>query len=413
LRILVYEHASGGGFAEEPLPQGVLAEGFAMLRSLVSDFRAAGHEVATLLDSRVAALSPPLDTQRIVPVSSRQEANEELLNIAASMDATYVIAPETDKALETLVRSLEHRDAMLLNCPARAIAEVADKAVLHEHLRKLDVPTPDTLFFSAWNENAEIKRVVSDKLGFPVVFKPLDGVSCSGLSVVHSEREVAGAVGKLQRESDGKRFVAQKLINGVAASVCIIATSKGARAVSLNRQDVRLRAPSAVSSYNGGLVPFDSPLRREAFAVAEKVVKSFQKLKGFVGVDLVLTEAEPVVLEVNPRLTMSYVGLKKVARRNMAQAIVDTVLHQKSPDETQTSGCAYFSKVMVHDVAADAFREACRMSEVVSPPFPVAGDGSACAILLSHGTTENEAMTRFGEAKKRFLDIMDGGAQSW
>jgi hypothetical protein len=53
------------------------------------------------------------------------------------------------------------------------------------------------------------------------------------------------------------------------------------------------------------------------------------------------------------------------------------------------------------------------MSEVVSPPFPVAGDGSACAILLSHGATETEAMEGFGEAKRRFLGIMDGGGQRW
>jgi predicted ATP-grasp superfamily ATP-dependent carboligase len=413
LRILVYEHASGGGFAGEPLPRGVLAEGFAMLRSLVSDFKAAGHEVTALLDSRVAAFSPPLEAQRTVPVSSRKEADEELLKLAGSMDAAYVIAPETDKALQMIVANLERVGATLLNCSARAIAEVADKAVLHEQLKKLRVSTPETFVLHVLDDVEEIKWVVSGELGFPAVFKPLDGVSCAGLSVVRSEREVAGAVGKLRRESAGKSFVAQRLVEGVAASVCVIATSNEARAVSMNRQDVTIGTAGGVSSYNGGLVPFDSPLRREAFAVAEEAVESFPGLRGFVGVDLVLTDAEPVVVEVNTRLTMSYVGLRKVTSCNIAQAIVDSALHQKLPDEAQTGGCAYFSKVRVHGVAADAFREACRMSEVVSPPFPVASDGSACAILLSHGATETEAFAQFGEAKKRFLDIMDGGRQRW
>ncbi len=413
MRILVYEHASGGGFAEEPMSQDVLAEGFAMLRSLVSDFKAAGQQVTTLLDSRVAAFNPPLDAQHIVTVFSRQEVNEELLRLARSMDAAYVIAPETDKALQSLVARLERAGVTLLNCPAQAVAEAADKAVLYEHLRKLKVSTAETLMFDAEGDVEGIKQEVGAKIGFPAVFKPLDGVSCAGLSVVRNGQEVAGAVDKLQRDSSGKRFVAQKLIDGVSASVCLIATGNEVRAVSLNRQDVTLGVSSAVSSYDGGLVPLDSPLWREAFAAAEKVVRSFRDLRGFVGVDLVLTDRAPVVVEVNPRLTMSYVGLRKVASCNMAQAVVDAVLLQKLPDEAQTCGYAHFSKVTVHDIGPDAFREACRMSEVVSPPFSVADDGSACAILLSHGTTETEAMKRFSEAKKQFLNTMDRGGQRW
>jgi predicted ATP-grasp superfamily ATP-dependent carboligase len=412
LELLVYEHASGGGFAEDPLPQGVLTEGFAMLRALVSDFKSAGHEVTTLLDSRVAKLSPPVEADCVVPVSSRREANEGLLRLAASMDAVYVIAPETDKALQSLVASLEQTGVTLLNCPARAIAEVADKAVLHEHLRKLGVSTPETLVLNMLDDVEEIKQGVGN-LGFPLVFKPLDGISCLGLSVVRSKGEVSGAVRKLRRESAGKRFVAQKLVDGAAASVCLISTGEEAKALSLNRQDVTFGAPSAVSSYDGGLVPFDSPLMREAFEVAEKVVRFFGELKGFVGVDLVLTDEEPVVVEVNPRLTMSYVGLREVARCNIAQVIVDAVLLQDLPVNIQTCCYAYFSKVKTPCIAVEAFRRVCGLKEVVSPPFPVADDGSACAILLSHGATVNEAMARFGEAKKRFLTIIDGGEQRW
>jgi predicted ATP-grasp superfamily ATP-dependent carboligase len=409
LKLLVYEHASGGGFAEKPFQQGVLTEGFAMLRALVSDFKAAGHQVTTLLDSRVAKLNPPIGADCVVPVSSSQEANEALLRAAASVNAAYVIAPETDGALQLLVESLEQTGVTLLNCPARAVGSVADKAALHKHLRKLGVPTPETMVFSVVDDVAEVKRAVGGNMGFPVVFKPLDGISCQGLSVVRDQREVAGAVGKLRRDSACKRFVAQKLVDGVAASVCLISTGSEALPISLNKQDVTLDAPDKVSSYDGGLVPFDSPLRGEAFAAAEKVVGSFRDLRGFVGVDLVLTEDEPVVVEVNPRLTMSCVGLRKVVNCNLAQAIVDAVLLHKLPRDVQTCGYAYFSKMETCSPTIGAFQEACKMSEVVSPPFPVAGDGATCAIVLSHGDTLEEAMTRFSQAKKRFLTTMHGG----
>ena len=38
LKVIVYEHVSGGGYAGQPIPAGVLAEGFGMLRSVVADF---------------------------------------------------------------------------------------------------------------------------------------------------------------------------------------------------------------------------------------------------------------------------------------------------------------------------------------------------------------------------------------
>ena len=101
-----------------------------------------------------------------------------------------------------------------------------------------------------------------------------------------------------------------------------------ALAISLNKQNVKLAAPEAVSSYEGGAVPFDHPLKHEAFRVAEKVVESFPGLRGYVGVDLVLAEDKPFVVDVNPRLTTSYVGLSRVAGFNVAEAMINAVLRK-------------------------------------------------------------------------------------
>ncbi len=68
LKIIVYEHVSGGGYAEQTIPPSVLAEGFGMLRCVVADFKAAGHEVTVLLDARISKLNPPIDADCIVPI---------------------------------------------------------------------------------------------------------------------------------------------------------------------------------------------------------------------------------------------------------------------------------------------------------------------------------------------------------
>ena len=57
---------------------------------------------------------------------------------------------------------------------------------------------------------------------------------------------------------------------------------------------------------------------------------------GYVGVDLVLGRepdgSEDVVIEINPRLTTSYVGLRAAARTNLAEA-----MWQVAQGETQRS----------------------------------------------------------------------------
>jgi predicted ATP-grasp superfamily ATP-dependent carboligase len=41
-------------------------------------------------------------------------------------------------------------------------------------------------------------------------------------------------------------------------------------------------------------------------------------LRGYVGVDVVLTRSEAVVIEVNPRLTTSYLGVRSAIEENVA-----------------------------------------------------------------------------------------------
>jgi len=409
LRLLVYEHVSGGGFADELIPADVLSEGFGMLRTLISDFKAAGHKVTTTLDSRIARVNPPIDADCVVPVFSSHETQVNIHKIAESADAVYIIAPETNGVLQSLVELLEQTDIASLNCPAGTIEKVSDKIDLYEFMRKLDLPLPEMIIFTVTEDLKEIKKAVCGGLNLPVIFKPSDGVSCSGVSVVRDEEQIVGAVDKIRMSSSSKHFAVQELINGDAASVSLLSTGSNAVSISLNRQDITIKTPENCSSYSGGVAPFDHPLLTEAFEVAEKLVKSVPDLRGYVGIDFVLTENEAVAIEVNPRLTTSYVGLRSVVNFNPAQAIVNAVLKREPPTQIESYGCTLFSKVETPNPTMDAFQEICRMDEVISPPFPVSESPFASALIASHGVTLQEASTKFREAKKCVLNTMSRG----
>jgi predicted ATP-grasp superfamily ATP-dependent carboligase len=406
LRLLVYEYASGGGFTGKPMPVSILSEGFSMLRAVVADFKAAGHSVTTVLDSRLATLNPPVKADCIVPVASFCDAEQAIQRLTKTVDAVYIVAPESNQVLQSLVASIEREDVASLNCRASAISNVSDKAAMLKRVKEIGLAVPKTVILNASKDITEITQIIHGSLGFPVIIKPVDGVSCTGLSVVSNEQQVAGAVSKAKSESTSKHFVAQELIRGTAASVSLIATDIEALSVSLNRQDVSLMAPEAASTYNGGQVPFDNPLKREAFDAAEAAVKAFQGLRGYVGVDLMLTEKEVVVMEVNPRLTVSYVGLRKVAGFNLAQAIVNAALDNELPESSQSRGYAVFSKVNTAKPTIETLQKTYSMNSVVSPPFPVSDNDTAYTLILSSGTTLKEAKAESHEAKKRLRSII-------
>ena len=102
MKIIVYEHVSGGGYAGKQISPSILSEGFGMLRKVVSDFKDAGHEVTVLLDNRLSNLNPPLNADCKVPVFYFEEPKEILTSLAKINDAIYVIAPETGKTLQSL-----------------------------------------------------------------------------------------------------------------------------------------------------------------------------------------------------------------------------------------------------------------------------------------------------------------------
>jgi predicted ATP-grasp superfamily ATP-dependent carboligase len=76
--------------------------------------------------------------------------------------------------------------------------------------------------------------------------------------------------------------------------------------------------------YLGGTVPLDSALCRRAMSLGQRAVEAVDGLLGYVGVDLVLGESadHDWIIEINPRPTTSYLGLRALSRSNLAETIL-------------------------------------------------------------------------------------------
>lgn len=410
MKLLVYEYACGGGFAGKPFPADVLAEGFGMLRTFTADLKAAGHQVTVLLDGRIARFNPPLEAQWIT-VSSFKEAKQIISSKCQNVDASYIIAPETGGILQSLVQIVESKCAISLNCKSSAIQDASDKAQLYKVLIENGLPTPKTILFNAASSPKEIEKCVEGKLSYPLILKPLDGVSCGGLSLIKGPNHIEKALKKLKAESSSQRFIAQEYLQGEAASVSLICTDKKALAISLNKQDVTIGLSDENSSYNGGYVPFNHRLEDEAFSIAQKVVACFEGLRGYVGVDLVLGEDMIFVVDVNARLTTSYVGLSKITRFKVSESLIASILNSQFPSNTKSCGYAYFRKIQTPNISRNSFAKACEIDGVVSPPFPFSDKAGSIALIRGIGDGMEKAQIHLKEAKNNLLSVIDGEEQ--
>jgi predicted ATP-grasp superfamily ATP-dependent carboligase len=405
MKILIYEHVSGGGYAEQPLPPSVLAEGYAMLRGLIADFKAGGHETTVLLDERISRLDAPLDADLVIPVYHSEEPERFIKAISKMNDILYIIAPETSRILEEKVKLIEKTGKMSLNCRSNAISQVADKAILYETLQDMGFSIPKTLILNIDDATAELLQTIKKALKFPLVFKPVDGTSCSGLSVVRNDDQIEQAIAKIRQVTSSKCFIVQEFIDGASASVSLISNGKKAVPLSLNSQSLILSPPHAESRYEGGCVPFSHSLEQDAFVLAQKVVEAFPGLCGYVGVDVVLTQREVFVVDVNPRLTTSYVGLRQLGDFNIAQFLIDAAVEGKLPKKIKTCGSACFSKDEVPKPILEIFGQVAQCANIVSPPFPIESNAKACALVIGQGSDFIEAKKRLEEAKKNLQNI--------
>jgi predicted ATP-grasp superfamily ATP-dependent carboligase len=141
------------------------------------------------------------------------------------------------------------------------------------------------------------------------VFKPLDGTSCNAISLVKTGTQIDAAIQKLRNQSANPQFIVQEYVNGLAASVSLISNGKKAVALSLIKQQITLASAEFESCYAGGCVPLEHPMKARALSLAEHLVESCPGLRGYVGVDVILADDNVYIVDVNPRLTTSYVGL--------------------------------------------------------------------------------------------------------
>jgi predicted ATP-grasp superfamily ATP-dependent carboligase len=271
-----------------------------MRDALVADLLALGrHRIRVTADPRSR------ETPQGVEVVSPGKLDE----LFASVDLVWLVAPETRGCLEDLAARARRAGARLVGSGPAAIRRAADKAGLSRRFSRRRVPHPSTRSVASDAEGLEAARA----LGFPVVVKPARGAGSQGVRLARTPAGLRRAMRLARRPGDP--ILVQRFVPGRAASVSLLCDGSRALPIAVNAQTMLSSPPF---SYRGGLTPLDHPLARRAAVVARRACAAIGGLRGFVGVDVVLGASGAVVIEVNPRLTTAYLGVRAALGVNVA-----------------------------------------------------------------------------------------------
>ncbi|MHA1324024.1 MAG: ATP-grasp domain-containing protein [Candidatus Helarchaeota archaeon] len=377
----------------------MLPEGFAMLNALIEDFRGLGEEIVTSIDSRISSLKSHLKAQEIHEISEGH-FQDDFNKIIGNSDAVLLIAPESDETLYSLTKQVEKLGPLLLSSSSHAIKLTTDKTETHKRALEAHVLVPSAIKVS-FSEKPEIIDRICRQIGYPVVFKPIDGVGGAGICIIATQQEIADGLITVQQETKVDTFQIQKLINGLDVSVSAIVSSQAATPISLNAQLIRLAPPKGQSEYQGGYLPLNHQLKDETFENSIKILNHIQGFKGYVGLDFVFSYA-PFLIEINPRITTSYLGLREVLSPNPARLILDAAL-EKPLKKISSRGAVIYSKYSFENssISMNIPNSLQSHIKILTPPTYLAE--TSTLFIIAKGRTIKEAqkhLTQFTQLLK-------------
>lgn len=256
---------------------------------------------------------PPPDVTWSTIVGPGDDVWQVWTDLIDQADVVWLIAPETTGILLKLTELVANRGKLLLGCPPSAVGLTSSKLNTNRVLSEAGIPCVPTWSARAWLEAARDSK----EQGW--VAKPDDGVGCEDSIHLRDPDEMVYWL----RQGKQSSHVVQPMRKGVACSLSMLCRNGQAWLLSCNRQLVNCddgRFNYEGSVVNGALdywAPFDQ--------LARNIARALPELAGYVGVDLIMVDGDPFmleVLEVNPRLTTSYVGLRQATGLNVAAQVL-------------------------------------------------------------------------------------------
>ena len=284
-----------------------------MRDALLQDLSLLPYQIVTTVDVR---LTPPVDYDTCHIVSAKMDVWQVWDDAFREADAVWLIAPETDGYLERMTALALKHEKIIIGCGSTSVSACSSKLACYQLIKQAGIATVDTFSFAEWPKTTNVQWLV----------KPDKGAGCEETVCFDAVDDLTHWMLQSNRL---ETHVIQPYIKGEAASISCVMHKGKANVLSCNKQLIDIE--SNVLIYKGCVV---NGMRQywEAFEmIANKIAQLLPDLAAYVGIDIIVSHADAeqvTVVEINPRLTTSYVALQEATGYNPAELILQSLTQE-------------------------------------------------------------------------------------
>jgi tyramine---L-glutamate ligase len=316
-KIFVCEFITGGGFNHSEIHVELLEQGQRMRDALLRDLSQLPCQIITTVDAR---LTRPVNCDLVQFIHADEDVWQCWENNTRLADAVWFIAPETHRYLEKMTALAVKHGKIIIGCGLTSIRICSSKLATYQLLRQANIATVDTCLYANWDKTKSLKWLA----------KPDDGAGCEETVCFDTAEKLENWI--LQNGRVGTHII-QPFLHGDAASVSCVMHHGKATVLSCNQQLITIEENGLC--YKGCVI---NAMQRhwESFAaLANQIAQLLPDLAGYVGIDVMVNQqttepAKVTVIEINPRLTTSYVALQEATGYNPAALILNVMFQENT-----------------------------------------------------------------------------------
>ena len=231
-------------------------------------------------------------------------------DIIPRIDMVWVVAPEINSELERF--HIASQKKLWIGSDLQAIRLASNKLETKKYLKSLNINTPDEVTFESLRKKNYTKAV----------YKPIDGAGTTDTYKIENKKNIISTLNKKR-----SYFFLEEWIEGTPYSVSLNCRLSDFDVLSISKQHITSNHLGKL--FYEGVEPVESKmfkkLRESILPILHLIVSNITGLRGFIGIDFILKENSQIsIIEINPRLTCSYIGLSKYNKDNTAVKILNS-----------------------------------------------------------------------------------------
>ena len=291
--ILIYEHFLGENFSEQPSPL-ILNEAKLIIDIIIKDLS------LEFSDSKISLLLNKKN-RNLIHSNNHMYRNYEddvITDISKKIkenDKVLILAPEENLILFNLIKSVEDKNIGHFNTNSNFIYSSTNKFELNIKLKNSEKYQIKTY--------KDYSKVYMDK---EIVAKPNDGVGAQNLFIFKNRFDLEKNKHRLN-----DFHIYQEYIKGKIIGINIVIIKNKIIILSINEQIYKNSSSNEIYLSKIHIGKYNYML--DDFRIfVESILSNLNNFFGFIGIDAILTQDKKIVfLEINPRLTTSYIGLRE------------------------------------------------------------------------------------------------------